>query len=357
MGTEIIKADYSHLPIVDRRIFHAQANQGKKFREMERGEIMAYTWYTKGSGLDFDSHENYVDYTDNIHSQTGVAFNCGSPVVTKNIDNLTDFYIGFTVYYAKDNPGGEGAWNWLCVFGNGTDCFINGSDDYLCCMPDSNGYKPPYKKGLSHIIVHVDTVNDKIEYWYNFQKVYTRESAGIAGKSYTTINMCPTGGGAIYAQRDNAISDLIITTEKTELDKYISKFSQSISLTFDGSTNYAQIPVSLTDVSDWSAEIKFETDGDGSNSSKLFSANCLFGQDTVDSTSGGRDFHVDVKNGNLCIYHTNEKTDNNDELEDTGINVTDGKQHIVKIVSSPIDNGISVYCDGIFAKTVYIKGT
>lgn len=38
MGTEIIKADYSHLPIVDRRIFHAQANQGKKFREMERGE-------------------------------------------------------------------------------------------------------------------------------------------------------------------------------------------------------------------------------------------------------------------------------------------------------------------------------
>ena len=102
---------------------------------------MAYTWYTKGSGLDFDSHKNYVDYTDKIHSQTGVAFNCGAaPYVSKNIDNLTDFYIGFTVYYAKDNPGPNGAWNWLKVIGNDT-VFISGSDNYLCCMPDSNGYK------------------------------------------------------------------------------------------------------------------------------------------------------------------------------------------------------------------------
>ena len=41
MGTEIIKADYSHLPIVDRRIFHAQASHGKKFRDMERGELVS----------------------------------------------------------------------------------------------------------------------------------------------------------------------------------------------------------------------------------------------------------------------------------------------------------------------------
>ena len=318
---------------------------------------MAYTWYTKGSGLDFDSHENYVDYTDNIHSQTGVAFNCGAaPYVSKNIDNLTDFYIGFTVYYAKDNPGPYGAWNWLNVIGNDT-VFINGSDNYLCCMPDSNGYKPPYKKGLSHIIVHVDTVNDKIEYWYNLQKVYTRESAGIAGKSYTAINMCPTGGGTNYAQRDNAISDLIITTEKTELDKYTSKFFQPVSITFDGKTNYAEIPVSLTDTADWSAEIIFETDGDGDNGSDVYRANCLFGQDVKDSISDCRDFHVDVKNGNLHIYHTNENANNYDELVDTKINVADGKQHTVKIVSNPSDNGISVFCDGVCAKTVYIRGT
>lgn len=38
MGTDIVKADYMHLPIVERRIFHAKANQSKKFRDMERTE-------------------------------------------------------------------------------------------------------------------------------------------------------------------------------------------------------------------------------------------------------------------------------------------------------------------------------
>ena len=317
---------------------------------------MSYTWYTKGSGLDFDSHENYVDYTDKIHSQTGVAFNCGVPNVTKNIDNLTDFYIGFTVYYAKDNPGANGTWNWLNVTGNGT-VFIGGSDNYLCCMPDNNGYKPPYKKGLSHIIVHVDTVNDKIEYWYNLQKVYTRESAGIAGKSYTAINMCPTGGGAAYAERDNAISDLIITTEKTELDKYISKFFQPVALNFDGSTNYAEIPVSLTDVSDWSAEITFETTENRSESN-IYHQHCLFGYDTPGFLS--RDFHVDTKNGKLYIFGgLGGKTpiggtptnDNGDYGIDTGVTVNDGKRHTVKAVSTT--GKLEVYCDNVLTTTIY----
>lgn len=317
---------------------------------------MSYTWYTKGSGLDFDSHENYVDYTDKIHSQTGVAFNCGVPNVTKNIDNLTDFYIGFTVYYAGDNPGANGTWNWLNVTGNGT-VFIGGSDNYLCCMPDNNGYKPPYKKGLSHIIVHVDTVNDKIEYWYNFQKVYTRESAGIAGKSYTAINMCPTGGGANYAQRDNAISDLIITTEKTELDKYISKFFQPVSINFDGKTNYAEIPVSLTDVSDWSAEIIFETTENRSESN-IYHQHCLFGYDTSGFLS--RDFHVDTKNGKLYIFGGlggkmpiggTPTNDNGDYGIDTGVTVNDGKRHTVKAVSTT--GKLEVYCDNVLTTTIY----
>ena len=322
---------------------------------------MAYTWYTKGSGLDFDSHENYVDYTDKIHSQTGVAFNCGAPNVTKNIDNLTDFYIGFTVYYAEDNPGGYGTWNWLNVTGNDT-AFIKGSDNYLCCMPDSNGYKPPYKKGLSHIIVHVDTVNDKIEYWYNLQKVYTRESAGIAGKSYTAINMCPTGGKTNYAQRDNAISDLIITTEKTELDKYTSKFFQPVSITFDGKTNYAEIPVSLTDVSDWSAEIIFTTTENGSDY-RVYHQPCLFGYDTVNFLS--RDFHVDTSGGNLYVFNglgnssapvggtviCSIKWDGNDCGVNTGIKVNDGKKHTVKAISTT--GKIEVYCDGVLATTIY----
>jgi hypothetical protein len=319
---------------------------------------MSYTWYTKGSGLDFDSHESYVNYTDNIHSQTGVAFNCGTPNVIKNIDNLTDFYIGFTVYYARNKPGPyDNAWNWLKVTGNDT-AFINGSDNYLCCMPDSNGYKPPYQKGLSHIIVHVDTVNDKIEYWHNFQKVYTRESAGIAGKSYTAIKMCPTGGGANYAQRDNAISDLIITTEKTELDKYISKFSQSVSLTFDGSTNYAKIPVSLTDVSDWSTEITFTTT-ENRTGSYIYNQRCIFGYDTANNLS--RDFHVDTNGGNLYVFNGlgNSSTpvggtatlDNGDYGINTGIKVNDGKKHTVKAISTT--GKIEVYCDGVLATTVY----
>ena len=129
-----------------------------------------------------------------------------------------------------------------------------------------------------------------------------------------------------------------------------------VALTFDGKTNYAKIPVSLTDTADWSAEIIFETDGNGSNSWRDHQKNCLFGQDTADNVSGGRDFHVDVVNGNLYIYHENKK-DSGHELVDTKIKVADGKQHTAKIVSNPSDNGISVYCDGVYANTVYIKGT
>lgn len=141
------------------------------------------------------------------------------------------------------------------------------------------------------------------------------------------------------------------------VDYVTSSSTTPVALNFDGSTNYAEIPVSLTDVSDWSAEIIFETDGDGDNDSDIYRANCLFGQDIKDSISDCRDFHVDVKNGNLHIYHTNENTSNYDELVDTKINVADGKQHTVKIVSNPSDNGISVFCDGVCAKTVYIRGT
>ena len=143
----------------------------------------------------------------------------------------------------------------------------------------------------------------------------------------------------------------------TLVDYATSISTTPVALNFDGSTNYAKVPVSLTDISDWSAEITFETDGNGDNDSDIYQANCLFGQDIKDSISDCRDFHVDVKNGNLHIYHTNENTSNYDELVDTKINVADGKQHTVKIVSNPSDNGISVFCDGVCAKTVYIRGT
>lgn len=141
----------------------------------------------------------------------------------------------------------------------------------------------------------------------------------------------------------------------TLVDYATSSSTTPVALNFDGKTNYVEIPVSLTDVSDWSAEITFETDGKGDNNSGVYLKNCLFGQELRDNVSGGRDFHIDVENGNLCIYC--EKENSNDEFVDTKIKVADGKQHTVKIVSNPSDNGISVYCDGVYANTVYIRGT
>ena len=142
----------------------------------------------------------------------------------------------------------------------------------------------------------------------------------------------------------------------TLVDYATSSSTTPVALNFDGKTNYAKIPVSLTDTADWSAEITFDTDGKGDNNLEVYLKNCLFGQELLDSVSGGRDFHVDVKDGNLYIFHENEK-DSGNELVDTKIKVADGKQHTVKIVSNPSDNGISVYCDGVYVNTVYVKGT
>lgn len=141
----------------------------------------------------------------------------------------------------------------------------------------------------------------------------------------------------------------------TLIDYATSISTTPVALTFDGKTNFAKIPVSLTDTADWSAEITFETDGKGDSNWSTHEKNCLFGQDDRDSVSGGRDFHVDVMDGNLYIYCEKENSDN--DFVNTKIKVADGKQHTVKIVSNPSDNGISVYCDGVYANTVYIKGT
>lgn len=139
------------------------------------------------------------------------------------------------------------------------------------------------------------------------------------------------------------------------IDYETSSSTTPVAINFDGKTNYAEIPVSLTDIADWSAEITFETDGKGDSNLSDNERNCLFGQEHSDYYSDGRDFHVDVVGGNLYIYH--EQTNGNNVLVNTKIKVADGKKHTVKIVSNPSDNGISVYCDGTFANTVYIKGT
>lgn len=130
-----------------------------------------------------------------------------------------------------------------------------------------------------------------------------------------------------------------------------------VALNFDGSTNYVKIPVSLTNVSDWSAEIIFTTTENGSDN-RVYHQPCLFGYDTPDFLS--RDFHVDTKNGKLYIFGgLGGKTpiggtptnDNGDYGIDTGVTVNDGKRHTVKAVSTT--GKLEVYCDNVLTTTIY----
>lgn len=134
--------------------------------------------------------------------------------------------------------------------------------------------------------------------------------------------------------------------------------SETIPIEFNGLTNYAEIPVSLTDVSDWSVEINFATTENRSND-KVYRQPCLFGYDTGGYSS--RDFHVDTKNGKLYVFNGlgNSKVsvggtsinDNGDYGIDTGITVNDRKQHTVKAVSTA--NKLEIYCDNVLATTIY----
>lgn len=131
-----------------------------------------------------------------------------------------------------------------------------------------------------------------------------------------------------------------------------------VALTFDGSTNYAKVPVSLTDVSDWSAEITFTTTENRAKS-HVYNQPCIFGYDTGGYTS--RDFHVDTSGGNLYVFNGlgnssdpvggTASSGNGDYGIDTGIKVNDGKKHTVKVVSTT--GKIEVYCDRVLATTVY----
>ena len=133
--------------------------------------------------------------------------------------------------------------------------------------------------------------------------------------------------------------------------------SDIIPIEFDGLTNYAEIPVSLTDVSDWSAEIKFITTEDRSND-KIYRQPCLFGCDSAGVIS--QDFHVDTKSGKLYIFSgvggemPIGGTSTNDGCDygiDTGVTVNDGKRHTVKAVSTT--GKLEVYCDNVLTTTIY----
>lgn len=333
----------------------------------------SFYWYTTGSGADFDIHDDYLDYTDNIHSTTGVGFNCGdASLVQKNIPSLTKFTVSFTVYACKDDTYSRAAWLWLQLKGyNGSKDipFISGSDNVLALFPDGNGPIIPYKYGFTKIKVSINSIDDTLLYYVDDNFVGKKENAGIKDYKFTHISMSCTGSGSGYYGRDNAISDVSIYT-----DDYISLHLDTrrittnpmkikmVGILFDGATNYAKIPISLTDIWDWSAEFTFSTTENRSEYD-IYHQHCLFGYDTPGYLS--RDFHVDVKNGNLYVFNGcgNSKSpfggtanyDNADVGIDTGIKIQDGELHTIIVKS--IENQIDVYCDDVLATTIYTKTT
>ena len=147
----------------------------------------------------------------------------------------------------------------------------------------------------------------------------------------------------------------------TLVDYATSSSTTPVALNFDGKTNYAKIPVSLTDVSDWSAEITFTTTENRSNNN-IWCQPCLFGYDSNGAIS--RDFHVDTKNGKLYIFSGvggetpiggTSTNDNGDYGIDTGVTVNDGKRHTVKAVSTT--GKLEVYCDNVLTTTIYPTNT
>ena len=333
----------------------------------------SFYWYTKGSGADFDIHDDYLDYTDNIHSTTGVGFNCGdASLVQKNIPSLTKFTVSFTVYACKDDTYSKAAWLWLQLKGYNASkdiSFISGSDNVLALFPDGKGPIIPYKYGFSKIKVSINSIDDTLLYYVDDKFVGKKENAGIKDYKFTHISMSCTGGGSGYYGRDNAISDVSIYT-----DDYISLYLDTrrittnpmkrkmVGILFDGATNYAKIPISLTDVWNWSAEFTFST-AENRSESAIYHQHCLFGYDTAGYLS--RDFHVDVKKGNLYVFNGcgNSKSpsggttnyDNADVGIDTGIKIKDGELHTVIVKS--IENQIDIYCDDVLATTIYTNTT
>nr|DAN14337.1 MAG TPA: SEX HORMONE-BINDING GLOBULIN TRANSPORT, LAMININ G-LIKE DOMAIN [Caudoviricetes sp.] len=141
------------------------------------------------------------------------------------------------------------------------------------------------------------------------------------------------------------------------VDCETSSSTTPVALNFDGKTNYAKIPVSLTDISDWSAEITFETT-ENRSAFNIYHQHCLFGYDAPGYLS--RDFHVDTKDGKLYIFvglggktpiGGTSTNDNGNYGIDTGVTVNDGKRHTVKAVSTT--GKLEVYCDNVLTTTIY----
>lgn len=127
-----------------------------------------------------------------------------------------------------------------------------------------------------------------------------------------------------------------------------------IGLHFNGTNSYCTIPVSVTNASSWELTIDLVTDYDSSYSSNIYHQACILGYDSSGYKS--RDFHVDIRQGNLYIFsgllgsnsasqlvYGTLTTASGDFGWDTDKFIADGVIHTIHVTYA--DNVISVYLD------------
>lgn len=142
--------------------------------------------------------------------------------------------------------------------------------------------------------------------------------------------------------------------------KYTTTFSEGLVL--DGKTNYVEIPVSLTDIFDWSAEFTIKT-SESRSGNNIVNNPCLFGYDSREYAS--RDFHIDIKNGSLYIFSglnnvkdpvggTIERS-GNDISVCTDVNINDGELHTIRVKYTA--NSLRIICDHALIAEFYPQNT
>ena len=141
----------------------------------------------------------------------------------------------------------------------------------------------------------------------------------------------------------------------------------NIGLRFNGTNSYCEIPISVTNATSWKVTITFIAHSTSSGS-QIYNQPCMFGFD-----SGGyksRDFHVDIKNGNLFIFSGLGGTNVASQLVygtltngsgdfgwDTQKYISDGVFHVVEVEVSYTENKLSVYLDNEYLGYLNIVNT
>ena len=128
-----------------------------------------------------------------------------------------------------------------------------------------------------------------------------------------------------------------------------------VGLHFNGTNAYCKIPVSVTSAQSWEVTLSISTDSNNKYGNAIYNQPCIWGYDSRGYAS--KDFHIDLKNGNLYIFAglggTNTASQlnygtltkaNNDCGWDTGIFIADSALHTIRAVYA--DNKITIYLDG-----------